>query len=296
VENAITPAWIDAFLADEGLPSAYSQTIRLLIEPLADRIETGRCGKAYLVGLCGAQGSGKSTLTGALAKILESRGLTVATLSLDDFYLSHARRQDLARTIHPLLATRGVPGTHDPGACAEILDALRHPGPVRLPWFDKATDDPSPKTTWPQINAPVDVVLFEGWCVGARPQAAADLTAPINALERDEDPDGRWRGYVNAQLQGPYAALFSKFDLFVVLQAPGFEVVADWRLEQEDKLRRRRLAQGASVQGLMDEAAVRRFVAHYERVTRVLMAEAPMRADVLVTLQTDRTVGEIIFR
>lgn len=187
-----------------------------------------------IVGLCGAQGSGKSTVAAALDRALTAQGLAVATLSLDDLYLGRAARRALAATVHPLLATRGVPGTHDVGLGVELLTRLRERLPVRLPRFDKGRDEPVPAAEWVDAGA-CDVVLFEGWCVGARPQAEAELVAPVNALERDEDPDGRWRRYVNARLGGDYQALFA-IDRLVLLAAPGFAVVAGWRAEQEHRL------------------------------------------------------------
>ena len=289
------PAWIDDFLSQEGLPHTYALMIQTVVEPLATRIQSAKGKGLFVMGICGAQGSGKSTLTAALAKVLEIRGVRVVTLSLDDLYLSRAERQALAGKVHPLLATRGVPGTHNVQAGLHLLQTLGQEGRVRLPRFDKAMDDPLPRSALPEVASPVDVVLFEGWCVGARPQSPADLVAPINQLESVHDPDGTWRGFVNAQLQGPYADLFAKLDALVFLRAPSFDVVADWRLEQEDKLRARLLKAGASIQGLMDEAAVRRFVAHYERVTRALQAEAPQRADVLIRLQADRSIEDIVF-
>ena len=289
------PAWIDDFLSQEGLPHTYALMIQTVVEPLATRIQSAKGKGLFVMGICGAQGSVKSTLTAALAKVLEIRGVRVVTLSLDDLYLSRADRQALAGKVHPLLATRGVPGTHNVQAGLQLLQALGQEGRVRRPRFDKATDDPLPQDAWPEVAAPVDVVLFEGWCVGARAQSPADLVAPINQLESVHDPDGRWRGFVNAQLQGPYADLFAKLDALVFLRAPSFDVVADWRFEQEDKLRSRLLKAGASIQGLMDEAAVRRFVANYERVTRVLLSEVPQRADVLIQLQADRSIGDIAF-
>jgi D-glycerate 3-kinase len=177
-----------------------------------------------------------------------------------------------------------------------VLEALLQARSVALPRFDKATDNSIPISEWPLVTGPVDLVLFEGWCLGARAQSRIDLMAPINSLEQEEDPDGRWRAYVNAQLGGPYVDLFAKLDLFVFLKVPDFDVVGDWRLEQEDKLRARRLKEGSSTDGLMDEAGVRRFVAHYERVTRALLKEAPDRADVLVRLAADRSVSEVRFR
>ena len=295
MENPENLNWFADFLSSEGLPTSFSDVLHTVVRPVAEQIAASQ-GALRRVGLCGAQGSGKSTLTSALARMLQDKGLTVAVLSLDDLYLSRARRQELARLTHPLLATRGVPGTHDVALGIQVLEALLRPGVTPLPRFDKATDDPVPQSAWPRLTGPVDVLLFEGWCVGAQPQPDADLAIPINALERDEDPDGRWRTYVNEQLKDAYADLFSKLDLLVFLQAPDFGVVAGWRLEQAEKLRARRLEAGAATDGLMDEAGVRRFVAHYERVTRALLKEAPCRADVLVRLAADRSVSEVRFR
>ena len=67
---------------------------------------------------------------------------------------------------------------------------------------------------------------------------------PVNALERDEDPGGEWRRAVNAQLAGPYRALWSHIDLLVALHAPGFDVVPAWRAGQEASTRARRRARG----------------------------------------------------
>jgi D-glycerate 3-kinase len=141
---------------------------------------------------------------------------------------------------------------------------------------------------WPRVQAPVDVVLFEGWCVGARPQPPADLARPLNALERDEDPQGVWRAHANDALAGPYQALFDRLDLFVLLQAPSFEVVLDWRREQERKLRERLAREGAGASKAMGDEAVARFIAHYERITRWILAEAPGRADIVVRLDAQR--------
>jgi len=233
VESRENLNWFADFLSREGLPTSFSDVLHTVVKPLADRIAKSQ-GTLRRVGLCGAQGSGKSTLTSALALMLEARGLTVAVLSLDDLYLSRSHRQELARLTHPLLATRGVPGTHDVALGIQIMEAVFTPGVTPLPRFDKATDNPAPPSAWPHLTGPVDVLLFEGWCVGARPQPDADLAIPVNALERDEDPDGRWRAYVNDQLKNAYADLFSKLDLLVFLQAPDFDVVAGWRLEQEE--------------------------------------------------------------
>jgi D-glycerate 3-kinase len=280
--------WLNAFMAREHLPPAFADTARTVCEPLAARIADAARGSGFTVGICGTQASGKSTLTAVTARLLETRGLSVAVLSLDDLYLTRAERARLAAEIHPLFATRGVPGTHDVALGLRVLDALKGAGEVALPSFDKAADDRRPQADWAFVQAPVDVVLLEGWCVGARPQPDAALAEPINDLEREEDPDGVWRTYANAALAGPYQALFGRLDLFVLLQAPSFEVVLDWRREQERKLRERLAREGSEASNAMGDEAVSRFIAHYERITRWILREAPGRADIVVRLDAER--------
>ncbi|WP_394762789.1 kinase [Phenylobacterium sp.] len=274
---------LDRFIAEEGLPDSFRRTAELVCEPLAARAQRRRIDRkrCAVIGLCGAQGSGKSTVAKYAARLLEARGMRTVALSLDDFYLTHDARQRLAREIHPLLAVRGPPGTHDVGMAGAALDQLRSKGKVALPRFDKATDNRTPRGTWTTVASPVDVVLLEGWCVGAVSQGRAALATSINDLERDEDPKAIWRTYVNDQLDGPYQPLFARLHDLILLEARSFEVVAGWRAEQEAKLRARGL-------GGMDEAEIARFVAHYERLTRWILAEMPGRADWVVTLDADR--------
>lgn len=235
-----------------------------------------------MLGLCGAQGSGKSTLAAGLAGRV---GVRTAILSLDDLYLSGAERTALARTVHPLLRTRGVPLTHDVPRGIALIDAIRRGEAVTLPRFDKARDEPG---AGEPLDAPVDLLIFEGWCVGARPQP--EVTGPVNTLERDEDPDGRWRRAVNTALAEDYAALFARIDRLVLVAAPDFAVVERWRGEQEAALRTRLEAAGADTSGLMDPAGIARFVQHYERLTRWILAEMPARADLVLRLDETRAL------
>lgn len=274
---------LERFIAEEGLPDSFRRTAELVCEPLAARahrrrIDRKRCA---VIGLCGAQGSGKSTVAKYAASLLEDRGQRAVAVSLDDFYLTHDARQRLARAVHPLLATRGPPGTHDVAMAGAAIDQLRSKGKAVLPRFDKATDNRSPRASWPTVASPVDVIILEGWCVGALSQGRAALATPVNDLERDEDPEAVWRTYVNDQLDGPYQALFGRLHDLILLQAPSFEVVAGWREEQEAKLR-------ARTGGGMTPDEVTRFVSHYERLTRWILAEMPGRADWVVTMDTER--------
>lgn len=262
--------------------AAFAAADALTIEAVLDR--RAQLGRPILAGLCGAQGSGKSTTAARLVARLGSLGVASVVLSLDDFYLTRAERQSLGRDVHPLLETRGVPGTHDVGLACRTIDALlTGSGTVDVPRFDKSIDDRAPSTGWTRVTAPVPVVILEGWCVGARPIADDALAQPINALERDEDDDGRWRRHVNARLGDDYAALFGRLDVRVLLRAPDFAHVHAWRLEQEEGLARRHDQALPS----MDADAIGRFVAHYERLTRWIIADEP--ADLLIEISGRRT-------
>jgi len=243
--------------------------------------------RPVVLGLCGAQGSGKSTVALRLEESLADSGVSAARLSIDDLYLSRRDRAGLAQT-YPLAATRGPPGTHDISLGLETLDRLGQVGETALPRFDKAADDRLPAEIWPVVKTPVEVVILEGWCVGATPEAAKALERPINDLERNEDPDGRWRHWVNDQLAGSYQRLFARIDVLALLAAPSFAVVPRWRGEQEAALQRRLKARGEDASGCLDRASLARFVAHYERLTRHILTEMPSRADVTIRLDTQR--------
>lgn len=252
----------------------------VLVDAISKRLAERQSPKPLVVGLCGAQGSGKSTVSANLAARFER----AVTFSIDDLYLGRVARLDLARRIHPLLATRGVPGTHDPVLGVDVLSALKRGQSVALPRFDKATDDCAPCHSWPSVEAGSELVIFEGWCVGARPQSTEDLVGPINRLEAEEDHDGRWRQFVNEALGGAYQQLFDCIDMLALLAAPNWDTVLHWRVEQERELR----ATSPDGSGVMDDCAVARFVSHFERLTRHILAEMPDRADLVLYLNDRR--------
>jgi len=165
-----------------------------------------------------------------------------------------------------------------------VIEALAAGEAVPLPRFDKLRDEPWPRDRWPLAPSDTRLLVLEGWCLGAMSQAAADLAEPVNELERAEDAQGLWRGYANAMLAGPYQDLWQRIDHLTLLAAPGFEVVYAWRREQEHGLL------SADSRGLsgMDDAALARFIAHYERLTRHILIEMPARTDLLVRLDAER--------
>lgn len=283
------PTWQQAFLERHHLDIAYLEYARRWFAPLGETLAAhpDGAGAPGMVAVNGCQGSGKTTACDYLRAMLEAElGLRVLTLSLDDFYLTRAGRTDLADSVHPLLLTRGVPGTHDMGLLNATLDALLTPSraqPVPVPRFDKARDDRRESSDWDKVEGKLDLVLLEGWCLGARPQAEEQLVKPVNALEREEDPDGSWRAYVNRALAREFLPLYQRFDSWVMLQAPSFDCVYRWRLEQEHKL-----AQAAS--GAMDDKQVARFIQHYQRLTEYCLATLPPEVDYLYTLDDQRRI------
>jgi len=255
-----------------------------LLDHYAGRIARAR--RPYILGLSGLQGSGKSTLAKVMKVAAEARGWPTEILSLDDFYYSRSDREALAHQVHPLLRTRGVPGTHEIELLLSVLAALPQASeklPVAWPRFDKGRDTRMPPSRWPWVTRPPMLVIVEGWALGIRPQTQAQLLTPINELERTEDPDGSWRHWVNKQLRG-YQPLWRKFDALIELQAPNWDVVRRWRSEQENEL----LARHAPL--AMDAEALQRFLAHYERLSRHALATLPDIADSCVEYDDQRHV------
>ena len=277
---------LDRFIAAHRLPDSFRTTATEYFEPLADWLRKKSAGGTpFLLGINGAQGTGKTTLAAYLSLSLgESGNRTVAILSIDDFYLTKAERQQLAETVHPLLATRGVPGTHDLPMLRDCLARLRELSPGeqhRLPRFDKAVDDRADEASWPTISGPVDLVILEGWCVGSVAEPEENLDAPVNELETERDADGQWRRYVNERLRTDYAELFAELDALVFLQAPGFEAIRRWRLEQEQKLAD---SAGTDADGIMNEQQVAAFTRYFERITRHNLEAVRSNADIVLEL------------
>ena len=293
--NTITD--ILAFLRQQRLPPSYEETVNTWYLPLAGRLagHHAGAGRPLLVGLNGSQGSGKSTLAALLVQLLaDVHGLRAIDLSIDDFYLSRRSRQALASQVHPLLATRGVPGTHDVSLLLETLQQLTQgTATVAVPCFDKASDDRCPESEWLAVSAPVDVVIIEGWCLGVPAQRGEALHRPVNDLEAAEDPDGRWRRYINRQIHGQYQALYDLVDIWIMLQAPSFECVYKWRSEQENKLADDVLEQGKDVYRdtqVMTDQQLSRFIQHYQRLTEHALAELPGQVHYLFRLDDDRRI------
>lgn len=274
-------------IKQRDLPVDFMMTVERWYLPLAQQLFRLHQQKQHtlLISFNGAQGSGKSTLTAFLRLILIHHfDLYSVELSIDDFYLTQAHRSQRAKTIHPLLSTRGVPGTHDIELAQQTLSCLRHcckENPCSIPVFDKSIDDRADESSWPRIQRSVDIILFEGWCNHAPVQSVEELKPFVNELEKVEDEQGVWRQYANDQLAEYHRSLFNHDDLLIFLKIPNFEKVYEWRGLQEQKLARGANPNDSTV---MTSDQLKRFIQHYERITRQCLLHLPAMANIVLTI------------
>ncbi len=280
------------FLSRHRLPRGFRDMAEHYYLPLARQlIEIRKDDCPLLIGVNGAQGTGKSTLADFLRVATESMfNWNVAVISIDDFYLTSEERKDLAGDVHPLFMTRGVPGTHDTEMLAICLDRLQKLGSneqLAIPRFDKAADDRADKSQWTPAVGPIDLVILEGWCVGSEAQPDRELEEPVNSLEREDDPEGIWRKYANDQLRSNYQQIFEQLDFLIYINAPDFDSILRWRLKQERKLAEVSASNSA---GLMTDDQIVRFMQFYERITRANQVTIPRRANIIFDLDDTHSI------
>ena len=249
--------------------------------------------KIKIIGLTGGQGAGKSTITQVLKLILEIKyNLSVVYFSIDDFYKTLRERNSLAKNVNKLFKTRGVPGTHDTSLIKKTFTNLTKKKfkTVFVPRFDKSRDDRFPKKYWQKIKQQPKIIIFEGWCVGARPQQDKDLFKTINILEKKQDIDFKWRIRVNNELKNAYKKIFSKIDMLIFLKVPNFDCVYKWRLLQEKKLQL--TSQGKKI---MSPLEVRAFIMFYERITMQMLKDLSKKAYAVLYLDKQHRFNKIKF-
>ena len=238
--------------------------------------------KTKIIGLSGGQGAGKSTITSILKLIFKKKyGLDLCVFSIDDFYKTKAERIKMSKKIHPLFATRGVPGTHDIKLLNKVIQKLKKKKfkSVLIPKFDKSTDDRFKKIKWQKIKKIPDIILLEGWCVGAIQQKKSELLRPINIIEKKLDKRLIWRNKVNNLLKNEYKKLFNKIDKLVYLKAPDFNQIFKWRLLQEQKLKLT-----SKSKKTMSKTKIKEFIMFYERITKHMMKNFSKISDLTVFL------------
>ena len=238
--------------------------------------------KIKIIGLSGGQGSGKSTITGILKFILKKKyGLNLCIFSIDDFYKTKSERKKMSEKDHPLFLTRGVPGTHDIQLLNNILKKFKEKKfkNLLIPKFDKSIDDRSKKYKWQKIKKRPDIVILEGWCVGATHQKESDLKKPLNAIEKKFDQKLIWRRKVNYYLKNQYKKIFKKIDKLVYLKAPNFSYIYKWRLLQEQKMKLT-----LKNKKTMSKQQVKEFIMYYERITKHMIKNFYKISDMTIFL------------
>ncbi len=271
-------------IVSQKLPKSYEKTLDNAIYPISCKINERHNNHdgALVVGVNGGQGSGKSTLSLFLKIILEDifdKRTTI--ISIDDLYKTRSEREDMSKNTHKMFMTRGVPGTHDVNLGIKTIKDLKDKkSKVQLPSFNKSIDDRETISKSETVEHQPDIILFEGWCIGVESQSEEELLLPINSLEKLEDKDGIWRNFVNMIIDKEYRELFNLIDYLIMLKVPSFEKVKEWRELQEDKLRETNLL-GKKV---MNSDEVKRFVEHYERLTKHMLNDLPRRSDIVINI------------
>ncbi len=296
--DSLDQQFLETFIQQEGLNDIFRRNVTEYFNAYAHRLAqlAEASSRPVIVGLNGAQGSGKSTLSQYLSQMMPMQfGVNCHVLSIDDFYLSKAKRKKLAASVHPLLAIRGVPGTHDVPRLLDALAGFIEPAvqSVAVPIFDKLKDDRTRRVHKIQKSAKPTIVLFEGWCVGIPAQRQLALSVPASSFEFSNDNNGVWRSYVNERLGADYADVFKLLDRLSMLKPPCFEAVYDWRVDQEIRLvaRRRQEFSSESIRG-MSVKEVGEFVENFRRLTCHALEVLPGIANETWELQADRLVLE----
>ena len=252
-------------------------------------------GRTLFLGLSGSQGSGKTTVTSILQIILKKFfKKNIYIISIDDFYKTLRDRNRMSQQKHSLFKTRGVPGTHDINLIKNFFISVKRKKfkKIKLPKFNKSIDDRSKKNYWHNINKRPEIIILEGWCVGAKPQIISSLRKPVNILERHEDKDLIWRKYANEKLKKEYKEVFAMIDYFIFMKVPNFKIVFKWRLLQENKLRKKLHYK----KKIMTYSAIKRFIMFYQRITLQMIKDLSKSASIVLLLKKNHEIKRVLFR
>ncbi|MFL2901506.1 MAG: uridine kinase [Candidatus Pelagibacter sp.] len=253
--------------------------------------------RPYFVGLAGGQGTGKTT-SSSLIKIILTKyfKLKVFKISIDDFYKTRKERIRLSKRVHPMLLTRGVPGTHDINMMLNFFKKAKSKKfkRLKLPTFNKAIDDRFNKKRWYDLKEKPDVIIFEGWCVGAKAEKINTLNKTINLMEKNKDKKKIWRKYVNQQLKSKYKNLYSQLNCLIYLRAKNFNLLQKWRLKQERKLLLS--SKKNSKLKIMNKEDVLSFMQTYQRVTQNMFKNMPKYASIILNLNSNHQIKTAVYK
>ena len=253
------------------------ESIAIKLVKLITEKREGRS-RPFIVGLSGGQGSGKTTLCQKLEELLINKKLSCCVLSLDDFYLSKAKRRELADRTHPLAFTRGVPGTHDVNLLKEVLTNLSEKSPsnkIKIPIFSKLSDDLISKKKWRICPPHPQIILMEGWCIGAKPSFLSK--DPLTSWEKTNDPDGLWKSWTIIE-SVKYQSVWDTLDFMIFIKQDNFEHIVNNRWNQEIKN-----LENSGATHSVSQKDIREFCYHFESWTHALWKHLPTLANITIT-------------
>ena len=252
--------------------------------------------KPFILGLSGGQGSGKTTISSIISIILSKYfKLNVFKISIDDFYKTRKKRLELSKKVHPLLMVRGVPGTHDINIMLDFLKRIKEKKfkSIKVPRFNKATDDRHNKKLWYSVKRRPDVIIFEGWCVGAKAEQNYSLKTPINSLEKLKDQKQIWRRFVNKQLKSKYKKLYDQLNCLLFIKAKNFSLLRQWRIKQEKKLSLK--SKRSNKLKIMSDKEIINFMQTYQRITQNMFKSVPKYASIILNLNSNHQIKSVVY-
>lgn len=259
----------------------------------------------FIVGISGAQGCGKSTLTKDLVKIFQGKGLKAATISIDDFYWTRKEQENLAQqTSNTFLHQRGYPGTHDLNLANQILNQLKQGKSCLIPRYDKSKHgglgDRCPREQWLSIESPQDIILMEGWFLGFTPinfdfrklpqnnhsvQCARSALPAVSGWVQKliSNFSSQERVYLTEidNLLKSYQQLFEFFDALIYLKPKEISYVLKWRIQAEQNMR------ALGKEGLSDEEIkvyIQKFLPAYK------LYRETVSANLIISVSADRSL------
>ena len=272
--------------------------VKSFLIPISFRIANKAKKKGpFIVGLSGGQGSGKTTISSIISIILKKYfKLNVFTISIDDFYKTRKERFLLSKKIHSLLMTRGVPGTHDVSLMLDFFKRAKRKKfrSLKLPRFNKAIDDRYNKKLWHSLKKRPDIIIFEGWCVGAKAEKHNALKKSVNSLEKLKDKKLIWRRYVNKQLQSKYKQLYDQLNCLLYIKSKNFSLLKKWRIKQERKLSLKN--KKFNDHKIMSDKEVINFMETYQRVTQNMLKYVPKYASIILNLNSNQQIKSVIYK
>ena len=238
--------------------------------------------------ISGSQGCGKTTLLKLIKNNFKNfYNIDPLCISLDDYYLTKKQRNDLSKRIHPLLETRGVPGTHATEKITKTIQLFdKKKYPIKIPKFGKLNDDRLPFSQI--ITSKKNMIFLEGWCCGCPPLSNSFLQKNLNNIEKT-DSEYIWRKYYNKKLKKEYRLIFKYFEYLIYFKIPSFDCVLKWRIKQEKRLK---LNKKKNI-NYMNKIEIKDFISYYEKITTWMMKNTLSKSDLTIKINKNQKIQSI---